>query len=45
MVNQFKVGGEDHNGSCPLHDGDIITLGSQESEYKFKFIVLDINYK
>ena len=41
MVNQFAVGGDDHNGSCPLKDGDIITLGSKESPYKFKFIILD----
>jgi pSer/pThr/pTyr-binding forkhead associated (FHA) protein len=45
MVNQFIVGGEDHNGSCKLKDGDIITLGSKESEYKFEFIVFDIDYK
>lgn len=44
MVNQFSVGGDDHNGSCPLKDGDIITLGSPESEYKYKFIILDIEY-
>jgi pSer/pThr/pTyr-binding forkhead associated (FHA) protein len=44
MVNQFEVGGDDHNGSCPLKDGDIITLGSKESSYKFKFIVLDVEY-
>lgn len=44
MVNQFSIGGDDHNGSCPLKDGDIITLGSKESSYKFKFIVLDVTY-
>jgi len=39
MVNRYKIG----NGSapnCPLEDGDIITLGSEDSEYKFKFICL-----
>lgn len=43
-INKFAVGGDDSNGSCPLQDGDIITLGSKESEYKFKFILLDIDY-
>ncbi|MEA1914779.1 MAG: FHA domain-containing protein, partial [Campylobacterota bacterium] len=44
-VNKFKVGGDDHNGSCPLKDGDIITLGSEDSQYQYKFILLDIDYK
>ena len=43
-VNQFSVGGDDNNGLLPLQDGDIITLGSKESAYKFKFIVLDVEY-
>ncbi len=42
MVNSCVVGGDDNNGSCELKDGDIITLGSEESPYKFKFIVLNI---
>jgi len=41
MVNQFSIGGDDHDGSVALHDGDIITLGSKESPYKYKFIVLE----
>jgi len=44
IVNQFSIGGDDRNGSMPLKDGDIITLGSKESHYKFKFILLDIEY-
>lgn len=44
MVNKFSVGGDDNNGSIPLKDGDIITLGSKESQYKFKFILLDVEY-
>ncbi len=43
MVNKFSVGGDDHQASIPLKDGDIITLGSKESPYKFKFILLDID--
>lgn len=44
MVNEFNVGGDDHAASYPLKDGDIITLGSKESSYKFKFILLDSIY-
>jgi len=40
MVNKFKVG-DGENINCQLKDGDIITIGSKESEYKFKFICLD----
>jgi hypothetical protein len=42
MVNDNYIGGDDHDGKAPLKDGDIITLGSKESPYKFKFILLDI---
>jgi len=42
MVNNFQVGGDDQNGSCPLKDGDIITLGSKDSQYKYKFVLLNI---
>jgi len=45
MVNSFEVGGDDRSASYPLSDGDIITLGSKESEYKYKFILLDIDFK
>ena len=44
MVNKFTVGGDDSNGSSPLKDGDIITLGSKESLYQYKFIILDVHY-
>ena len=44
MVNDTKVGGEDHQASAPLKDGDIISLGIENSPYKFKFIILDIEY-
>jgi len=44
MVNETKVGGNDNSADSLLHDGDIITLGSPESEYKFKFILLDVGY-
>jgi len=39
MVNKYEV-----NNFLNLEDGDIITLGSKESGYKFKFIVLDTEY-
>lgn len=45
MVNNFQVGGDDQNASCPLKDGDIVTLGAKESKYKYKFIILDIDLK
>jgi pSer/pThr/pTyr-binding forkhead associated (FHA) protein len=41
MVNQLDIGGDDHDGHTTLKDGDIITLGSKESPYKYKFIILD----
>ncbi len=44
MVNDIKVGGEDHSASAPLKDGDIISLGIENSPYKFKFIILDVDY-
>ena len=40
LANKIEVS----NLSCELKDGDIITLGSKESEYKFKFILLDAHY-
>lgn len=41
LVNQFELGGDDKSASSQLKDGDIITLGSKESKYKYKFIILD----
>jgi pSer/pThr/pTyr-binding forkhead associated (FHA) protein len=41
MVNQFAIGGDDHDGAIALKDGDTITLGSKESPFKYKFIVLE----
>ncbi len=40
LINKLKVGDANNNTSV-LRDGDIITLGSEESKYKFKFILLD----
>lgn len=40
MANELEI----NNSSCDLKDGDIITLGSKESKYKFKFILLDAHY-
>ncbi|MFK5938714.1 MAG: FHA domain-containing protein [Sulfurimonas sp.] len=45
MVNSTRIGGDDHPDEYSLKDGDIITLGFEESEYKFKFIVFDIQYQ
>jgi len=44
MVNDTIVGGEDHQASVPLKDGDIISLGIENSAYKFKFVLLDVKY-
>ncbi len=41
LINQVQLGGDNENTTSVLNDGDIITLGSKESEYKFKFILLD----
>lgn len=40
MANEVEL----NDSSCELKDGDIITLGSKESQYKFKFILLDAHY-
>ncbi len=40
MVNDIKIGNE-LNDNCRLKDGDIITLGSDNSNYKYQFITLD----
>ncbi len=40
MVNDIKIGDEFGN-NCRLKDGDIITLGSHNSNYKFQFITLE----
>jgi len=39
-INTDTIGGEDIGGTCELHDGDIIQIGSKHSPYQFKFIVL-----
>jgi len=40
MVNDVKIGNE-LDDNCGLEDGDIITLGSHNSNYKYQFITLD----
>ena len=45
MVNDVKIGGNDNPDEYTLKDGDIITLGFEKSEYKFKFIVFDVLYQ
>lgn len=39
-VNTQATGGRDHSGELSLKDGDLIKLGTEESHYIFKFIVL-----
>ena len=41
LINQVQIGGDNHPKTSVLKDGDIITIGSEESKYKFKFILLD----
>ncbi len=41
LINQIQLGGENKDDTYTLKDGDIITLGSKDSKYKFKFILLD----
>ena len=40
MVNDIKIGDE-FTDNCGLKDGDIITLGSHDSSYKYQFITFD----
>jgi pSer/pThr/pTyr-binding forkhead associated (FHA) protein len=40
IINNSEV-----NNAHILKDGDIITLGSMESKYQLKFIILDAEYK
>ncbi len=40
IINTDKVGGEDIGGTCELHDGDMIKVGSKHSPYQFQFILL-----
>jgi len=41
LINKIQIGGENHSDASVLKDGDIVTIGSEESKYKFKFILLD----
>ena len=41
LINKVQIGGDNHPKTSVLKDGDIITIGSEESKYKFKFILLD----
>ena len=41
LINQTQIGGDNHPSTSVLKDGDIITIGSEESKYKFKLILLD----
>ena len=41
IVNSDNIGGKDKGGKHSLKNGDLIKLGTQESHYIFKFVVLD----
>ena len=41
MVNSDSIGGKDQGGQLVLNNGDLIKLGTNESNYIFKFIVLN----
>ena len=39
LVEGQSVGGQTHGGSIPLHDGDVIIVGTSLSPFVFKFRV------
>jgi predicted component of type VI protein secretion system len=39
IVEGQSVGGDSHGGSMPLHEGDVIIVGTSLSPYVFKFRV------
>jgi len=41
-INGITYGGKQEEFEQVLNDGDIIRIGSKDSEYKFQFITLDI---
>lgn len=41
-INDITYGGDRKEIQQVINDGDIIKIGSKESEYKFQFILLDI---
>ena len=40
IINTQKIGSEDRGGTCELKDGDIITVGAEDSPYLFEFVTL-----
>ncbi len=40
IVNSKRIGSEDRGGTAMLKDGDIITVGAEDSPYQFEFITL-----
>jgi len=40
IINTTKIGSEDRGGTYELKDGDIITVGAEDSPYLFEFITL-----
>ncbi len=40
IINTKKIGSEDRGGTCELKDGDIITVGAEDSPYLFEFVTL-----
>ena len=41
MINNEAIGGHDEGGSHTLNDGDIVTIGTENSPYQFEFILLE----
>lgn len=39
-VAGVQVGGDDKGGSAPLKDGDVISVGTRTTPYRYQFIVL-----
>lgn len=42
IVNDIKIGKNQESLETELKDGDIIQFGSEESEFKYKFLTLEI---
>ena len=41
-INDETIGGDRNISKRKINDGDIIKVGSKESNYEFKFLILDI---
>lgn len=41
LVNDIAFAGRDQGGEAPINDGDVLTIGSKTSPYRFRFVVFD----